>query len=127
MKINQKQIEAVINLPGPKRYQHFVKVVADWKEVWGLYQDGWALASSEDGKQIFPLWPAREYAQLCANKEWAGYEPKSFSLEDLMDELLPNLEEDDVLPGIFYTPFDFGVTPSVDQLLTDLNEELKNY
>jgi len=127
MKINQKQIEAVTALLGQKRYETFVKTIADWEEVWGLYQDGWALAETDDGKQVFPLWPAKEYAQLCAKKEWAGYEPKSFSLEDFMGELLPNLKDDGVLPGIFYTPSDNGVTPTVDQLLADLNEELENY
>lgn len=44
-----------------------------------------------------------------------------------MGELLPNLKDDGVLPGIFYTPSDNGVTPTVDQLLADLNEELENY
>lgn len=127
MKINQKQLESVIALPGPKRYQHFVKVVADWEEVWGLYQDGWALAATDDDQNVFPLWPAKEYAQLCAAKEWEGYEPESFSLNIFMNELLPNLKDDGVLPGIFYTPSDNGVTPTVDQLLADLNEELENY
>lgn len=127
MKINQKQIEAVTVLSGQKRYETFIKMIADWEEVWGLYQDGWALAETDDGKQVFPLWPAMEYAQLCIERGWAGYVPKSFSLGDFMNELLPNLKDDGVLPGIFYTPSDKGVTPTVDQVLADLNEELKNY
>lgn len=127
MKINQKQINAVTALPGPKRYGHFLKIVTDWEEVWGLYQSGWALAETDDGKQVFPLWPAKDYAELCANKEWEGYEPESFSLENFMQELLPKLKDDDILPGIFYTPSDNGVTPIVDELLADLNKELENY
>jgi hypothetical protein len=127
MKINQKQIESVIALPGPKRYEHFIKVVADWEEVWGLYQDGWALAATDDGQKVFPVWPAKEYAELCAAKEWSGYKPESFSLTDFMEELLPNLKSDGVLPGVFYTPSDKGVTPTVDQVLADLNKELENY
>lgn len=127
MKISQKQIESMIALSGPKRYEHFVKVVADWEEVWGLYQDGWALAETDDGQKVFPVWPAKEYAALCAKKEWAGYEPESFSLADFMDELLPNLKNDGVLLGVFYTPLDKGVTPTVDLMLEDLNQELENY
>ena len=127
MKLNQKQINSVIALPGPKRYEHFVKVVCDWEEVWGLYSDGWALAITDDGQQVFPLWPAKEYAALCANKDWQGYSPESFSLEDFMSELLPNLKSDGVLPGVFYTSSDRGVTPPIDQLQADLNKELENY
>jgi len=127
MKINQKQIESVIALPGEKRYEHFIKLVADWEEVWGLYQDGWALAETDDGQKVFPTWPAREYAELCANREWAGYKPASFSLDDFIEELLPNLKRDGVLPGVFYTPSDKGVTPTVDKVLADLSRELENY
>jgi len=127
MKISQKQIESVIALPGPKRYEHFVKIVADWEEVWGLYQDGWALAATDGGQKVFPVWPAKEYAALCAEKEWAGYEPESFPLADFMNELLPNLKNDGVLLGVFYTPSDTGVTLTVDQVLEDLNQELENY
>lgn len=127
MNINQKQIDAVTALTGQKRYEHFIKTVVDWEEVWGLYQDGWALAATDDEKPVFPLWPAKEYAQLCAQKEWQGYVPESFDLDDFINELLPNLREDGVLPGIFYTPSDNGVTPRVDQILADLNSELEKY
>jgi hypothetical protein len=127
MKVNQKQIEAVLALPGIKRFEHFIKVIADWREVWGLYQDGWALAAADDGTTVFPLWPAKEYAQVCAAKEWAGYEPRSISLSDFTEVLLPKLKLDGVLPGVFFTPTSKGVTPSVDDLKSALEAELQNY
>lgn len=127
MKITQKQIESVTGLPGEKRYRNFVKTVSDWEVVWGLYQNGWALAATSDGQKVFPIWPAKEYAELCAEKEWEGYEPESFSLEEFVNELLPNLKNDGILPGVFYTPQDKGVTPTVDQLIEDINQELENY
>ena len=127
MSINHKQIVAVIALDGQKRYEYFVKMVVDREKAWGLYKNGWALAATEDGQQVFPLWPAKEYAELCANKEWLDYIPVSISLVDLMDDLLPKLREDNILPSVFYTPSDTGVTPTVEQLLADLKEELSNY
>lgn len=127
MKISQKQIDAILKLPGQKRYEHFIKVVADWEEAWGLYQGGWALAGTENGRRVFPLWPARVYAEVCSAQEWIGYEPRSIPLDELIDELLPNLEEDGILPAVFYTPKDFGVTPTIDQLSSDLKRELEKY
>lgn len=127
MKISQKQIDAVSALAGPKRYEHFIKVVADRQEVWGLYKDGWALAATDDGQKVFPVWPAKEYAELCAEKEWRGYEAEPFSLDDFMSELLPNLQSDRVLIGIFYTPLNNGITPEIEQVLSDLERELENY
>lgn len=127
MKLSSKQIAAVIALQGKARYEHFIKVVADWQEVWGLYQNGWALAGADDGTTVFPLWPAREYAQLCAEGEWVGYEPRAIPLNELMDELLPKLKTDGLLPGVFYTPANKGVTPSVDEFKSAIEAELANY
>ncbi len=124
---SKKKIEAIVALPGQKRYSHFIKTIADREEVWGLYLDGWALAVTGDGDEVFPMWPAKEFADICARNEWINYEATHFSLDELMDELLPNLKNDNVLPGVFYTPEEKGVTPSVDQLLSDLKEELEAY
>ncbi|CAI3123355.1 hypothetical protein MWMV2_MWMV2_01180 [Acinetobacter oleivorans] len=44
-----------------------------------------------------------------------------------MNELLPTLKDDEVLIGIFYTPLNNGVTPEIEQVLNDLELELKNY
>lgn len=127
MRISQKQIDAVIALESTKRYRHFIKVIADTQEVWGLYKDGWALAGTEDNQKVFPVWPAKKYAELCAENEWVGYEAEPFSLDDFMNELLPTLKDDEVLIGVFYTPLDNGVTSEIGQVLKDLEFELENY
>jgi hypothetical protein len=75
--VNEKQIEAVLALSGPERVKHFVKVVADREEAWGLSDDGWALSATDDGGTAFPLWPARDYARLCAAQEWSTYSPQA--------------------------------------------------
>jgi hypothetical protein len=127
MTINERQITAVLAMPGKDRYRHFIKKIADSETVWGLFSDGWALAGTDDGAEVFPLWPAQEYAALCAVGAWDGYAPKSFTVDELLDDLLPMLENDGVLPGIFYTPQDKGVTPAIDLLRSDLKSELANY
>lgn len=127
MKISPKQVETVIALPAPKRFEHFVKLVADWQEAWGLYQDGWALAADDDGVVVFPLWPAKEYAVACAKHEWEGYEPRAISLDDLMNALLPKLDVDRMLPGVFFTPASRGMTPSIEEFRKAIEAELENY
>jgi hypothetical protein len=125
--LSRTQTDAIVALPGPKRYQHFIKVVADWEVVWGLYKDGWALASTEDGEKVFPVWPAKEYADMCAGGEWEGYEVKSFPVDELMTELVPSLKNNGVLIGVFYTPSDNGVVPDMEQFIEDINAELDKY
>ena len=127
MKINPKQFEAILALPGNKRFEHFVKVVVDWETAWGLYEDGWALAADDTGTPVFPLWPAEAYARACAVNEWSAYQPRSIDLGYLTAELLPRLEGDGVLPGVFFTPMSKGVTPSVAELLAALDAESAKY
>jgi len=127
MKMSPRQMEAILALPGEKRFEHFIKVIADWQEVWGLYENGWALASGDVGVTVFPLWPAREYALACAANEWAGYEPRAISLKAFREVLLPKLKQDGVLPGVFFTPDSKGVTPSVEELNLALDAELQKY
>ena len=124
MKINPKQIEAILALPGPMRYSHFIKVAADQRKVWGLFSDGWALAATDDGEQAFPIWPANEYAALCNLDAWANYQPREIDLDALFEDLIPKLEESRTLIAVFPTPSNEGVTPDLKQLEADLRLEL---
>ena len=127
MQTPEKQVEAVLALPGHKRYRHFVKVVADTETAWGLWQDGWAMVATDDGEMAFPLWPAKVYAELCAVGEWAGYEAAEIEVEDLLGELLPMLERDGVQPAVFMTTQSKGVTSATAVLSNDLRQELDRY
>lgn len=124
IKLGAQQLADVVTLPARQRYARFLQQVVDTGEVWGLYSDGWALAKTDDGALVFAMWPASEFADLCAEYEWDGYEPQAFTLDDLMGDLLAQLEEDGVLPGIFYTPGDRGLTPAATTLRVDLEREL---
>lgn len=127
MSFSQKKIDAILSLPGEDRYKHFVKVVVDTEQAWGLYQDGWAMASTDDDQLVFLLWPAEEYARLCAVNEWKNYQAKPITLQDLMQSLLPKLKQKEELPGIFYTPSGKGVTPTIEGIEESLKEEMSKY
>jgi hypothetical protein len=127
MKVTPEQMEAVLRLDGPNRYSFFIKGVASFQEAWGLYDNGWAMLGDDDGKQVFPLWPAKEYAAACKTGSWANFEPRLISLQDLIEDVLPTLEKEGVLPGVFPTPERKTVTPEITQLLADLHTEKSRY
>jgi len=122
--LSAEQLKEVVRLPAPERYAYFVERVAQTRKVWGLYRNGWALATKDDGTLVFAMWPERAFAQLCAEFEWEGYAPQAFDLDELLEELLPQLQEDGLLPGIFRTPGSKGVMPSAGLLRVDLLDEL---
>ncbi len=125
--LQEKEIEAVLKRAGPERFKHFVKRVVDEERAWGLWQDGWAFMVETNGPQVFPLWPAREYAERCRMGAWEAYEPEEIPLESLLDELLPKLRDRDVLPGVFPIPSGKGVTPTVEKLIEALRHEMAKY
>jgi hypothetical protein len=123
-----KEFEAVLKLDAPKRLQHFIKRVADEGVAWALWNDGWALMTTDDNEHsVFPLWPAREYAEACAVGDWAEYSAEEIPVNDLLGELLPKLAQRHVLPGIFPTPQGRGVTTTVDEVDCALSAEMAKY
>lgn len=126
-KTSVNEMEAVLHLDGPARLQHFVKRVVDSEVAWGLWNEGWALMRDDAGAEVFPLWPAREYAEAARVGEWAEYEPERIDLDDLLDELLPGLAAKSMLPGVFPTPGGKGVTPTIEELASSLRKEMEKY
>lgn len=125
MALDAEQVKDVVRLPAQQRYEYFVEHVAQAGEVWGLYRNGWALATRDDGTLVFALWPEREFALLCAEFEWEGYAPQAFGLDELLDDLLPQLQEDGLVPGIFRTPGSKGTMPTPGLLKADLQDEVR--
>lgn len=126
MNPNQEKIDAVLALSGPRRYDHFIKVVAEREELWGLYNDGWVLAGTDaDDRAVFPIWPEKVYAELCIDKGSDDNKAKALNLFEFMEEIMPELYEDGILPCVFFLPSDKGVIPTMDQLLEDLKAELQ--
>lgn len=122
-----KRIEALISLPPSGRYEHFIKQAADREEVWGLYNEGWALAATDDRRQVFPVWPKKEFAELAAVDDWSGYTAKSIPLQEFMDVLLPQLKLDNITVGVFPIAKGQGSLPGIDKILEDLALELQKY
>lgn len=124
--IMNREIEVVSNLSAPERYKYFIKKVVDFEEVWGLNNDGWAVTQDEIGNKMIPIWPKREFAELCANGEWANYEAAIIDLDVFITDWLPGMKKEKVKPSIFMNDKDSAVV-DVDKLLTDLEDELENY
>jgi Protein of unknown function (DUF2750) len=103
-----------------------VKKVVDWEEVWGLYDEGWAITEDDNGNMLLPFWPRKEFAEYCAKNEWSNYTPESIDLYEFIEEFLPRLKEDGFRPSIFWNNDESAVL-EVDTLLGDLESELGKY
>lgn len=119
----EDELRALQSLSAADRAVHLVQLIADWEEAWGLLDDeGWVVAKETDA---FPLWPHPDLARDCARNNWEGAEPAAISLDDLIEELLPLLEEDGLRTALFPTPDDPGVLLTAAELRQRLERELE--
>lgn len=114
-----------LSLPPQERYSYFVQVLVDEDEAWGLRNDeGWVLGSDPERGDILPLWPSSSYAAACARGTWADAGPAEIPLADLLDELLPLLEEDHIAVAAFPTPDGDSLLLAPEDLSRDLRAEI---
>jgi hypothetical protein len=119
----EDELRALQSLPAADRAVHLTQLVADWDEAWGLMDDqGWVVAKETDA---FPLWPHPGLARACAQGNWEGAEPTAIPLDDLLEELLPLLEEDGLRAALFPTPDDPGIVLEAAELRRRLEAELE--
>jgi len=123
-----KEIENVLNLPTERRLLYFFTTIADTEEVWGLEEDGdFAAMGDSSGRHVFPLWPARKYAEMMAEGMWQNYRPELIPLIKLTERFLPKMEADGLLVGCFPIPEGKGVVMEPMEFLDELNAALEIY
>ena len=116
----------VLALPPKERYSYFVQLLVDEEEAWGLRNDeGWVLGSDPERGDMLPLWPCSAFAEACARGPWDDAKPAEIPLDDLLEELLPLLEEDRITVAVFPTPEGDSVLISPEELGRDLREEIE--
>lgn len=118
--MSDARLQALLELPPARRHAWFLQRVRETGEVWGLYAEGWALAFDDEGRDVLPLWPTPDSARLCATNLWEGFEPRLIPLKQLVEELLPDLAEEGIPLGIFFTPQGQGLPVTAAELREQL-------
>ena len=108
------------------RYEYFIKKVADFEEVWGLYNDGWATSEDDEGNMLIPFFPKKEFAEYYAINEWNVFKATSIDLDEFIEEWLEGMYKDGIKPSIFPTHEDSALV-EISVLLRDLRNELEKY
>lgn len=125
--MNEKKVASITAMGGPDRYDYFVRKVADFELLYGLFDDGWAMMESDDETRCFPFWPESEFAELLATERWKNYRPKEIELATFLGRWIPGMTKDGLSVAVFPTPTGPGVVVKPDRLAGDLAEECSQY
>ncbi len=124
--MRQEDIEKLFKKPGEKRYDYFIKTVADTEEVYGLMDDeGWALLGDDDDADILPIFPAAEFAEVF--RLAADYEEYRVEAIDVTEfiEWLGDMDEENLLVAVFPNIEYNGAVVSPEHLKNDLLKEFE--
>lgn len=127
--MSDNELKSVLELDCEDRYDYFLSVVGEEKEIWILAnndQQFLKIYAEDDGFEYLPVWPTEEFAtNYCEDSQ--DLSPKSISLPEFFEKWVPGLMKDaleiGVLPGL---DSDVWVTPP-SELQKDLQEELSNF
>jgi hypothetical protein len=115
----------LLALPERERLTALLQGIADGEEAWGLRrEDGWVLDRAED-PPAFPLWPHPDLAGAWAVGERADAEPAAIPLGELLEDLLPLLEEDGLAVSAFPVPEGRGLALPAARFRAELEAELE--
>lgn len=128
MKINEQEIFSVSNLKPYDRYKYFIKKVADGEIFFALKNESQKFVfSTLENETLFPVWSAKEFANLCLVEDWKDYNIVKISLDDFENSIVDFLEEKSILLNVFPVSNRTGFVVNLNEFIRDLNQELENY
>jgi hypothetical protein len=126
--MSAREIDAVLRLEPERRYEHFIKRVADFEQVWSLkHPNGGWVCGAAGAQESMPAWPHRAYADLMADGEWKAAAAAAISLDESLGKWLPGLARDGRLVAVFPSPHSQVVIRAPDALEHDLREYLREW
>ena len=128
--MSNDDLNAILELDCEARYEYFLDVVGEEREVWILInsEEHFLKLHSEDqgGFEYLPLWPSAEFAEAYAAGE-SDLKPHSIPLPQFLNRWLPGLGNDGIEVGVFPGADNSVWITEPDDLQQDLRDELSRF
>lgn len=124
--MNPKEKENILKLEPFKRYQYFIKKIADFEELWTIVDENGDYAISEiDNHNFISFWTAEEFILSNLEEGWQDCKPLKLNLEDLYNDLFEIIVSENYLVNVFPIDGKSGFIVSLEEFKRDLEEELE--
>lgn len=122
------EVQSVILLSPQQRYEYFIKKVGDNEMMYTLADDSGNFGISDlENAGLFPLWPAREFAELCKVNGWSNYSVKEVPLEYFNVTVVKLIDSENYLINVFPIAGRTGFIVDIDEFTRDINCELEKF
>lgn len=108
MALTETRIKEILKFDAEQRFKYLLKQVIEHKQIWLLTDEHGSVMLTTDEEDCIPVWPNKEFAQMWANEDWQGFEPKSIPLDDWFKKWTRGLETDELSVVVFPLPEDDG-------------------
>ena len=127
--MSENQLENILGLSCEERYDYFLSLVTEEKEIWILVNSDnqfLKILAEDDGFEYLPVWPQSEFAvDYCKNSPELS--PKNISLPEFLEKWVPGLKKDGLEVGVFPGSDKNLWVMEPSELKNDIQEELSNF
>ncbi|GAA3921129.1 DUF2750 domain-containing protein [Litoribacillus peritrichatus] len=98
------QLEDIQKLSCEDRYNYFLSVVGEEREIWILVNEEkqfLKIFSEDEGFEYLPVWPSLEFAQVYCESVTETLKPKNIGLPEFFKKWVPGLQGDGLEVGVF--------------------------
>lgn len=111
-----------------KRYDYFIKKIADAQQLWTIVDsEGNYAISMIDKHSLISFWPEEEFIASNLEENWEDYKPLLLTLDDLSDNVIDYIAQEGLLINVFPLNGRSGFVVDLEEFSRDLTTELKNY
>lgn len=102
--MSDSSLEEIIKLGCEERYEIFLDMVADEREIWILVNDDkefLKIYSEENNIEFLPIWPHSDFTRIYCEGAQIKLQAKCLSVPEFFAKWVPGLEADDIQVGVF--------------------------
>lgn len=129
MKLTDKEISALLDKSAEVRYRYSIKRIVDADCLWAIISsDGSYCLIADNGCQMFPIWPVKEYAEMYLGGKAVGFDVDSIDLNKFENEVIDIICDNNFPLAVFpISDDDTGMIVDLDTFVKGLSVELENY
>lgn len=124
--MHPRKVNNVIKLDAEDRYWYTIREIVKLGEIWAVSNpDSWVTFVDEAGDEIFPIWPHKEVAEICAWEDLkvANYEIEAMDYVKFKELCIPDMIQEKIYFGVFYNRKKEAFAVPGHELLEHLEEE----